>query len=172
VTPSELSLVAGFFFAGAHAVAVSICLRLVRRLAPIMVHLLCAVALGASLPVILSIVAVRFQVATPFWPAASIFYGGVIAWLYVFSAVYKSISLGILQALHATPDQRMTIDDIASEFALPRFAERVDLLVKGGLVTQTESGYAITPQGLKAVQRLQQIQRIFAVSGKGFYLTS
>jgi predicted transcriptional regulator len=172
VTPAEISLVAGLLFAVTHAITVSICLRFIRRLAPVLVHLLCAVVLGAALPAILSIVAARFQVAIPFWPAASIFYGGVIAWLYAFSAVYKSISLGILQALHAAPERRVTIDSVALNFALPRFAERIDLLVEGGLVTRTESGYAITPQGLKAVHRLQLIQRIFAVSGKGFYLTS
>jgi predicted transcriptional regulator len=172
VTASEISLATGLLLAIAHAVAVSICLRFVRRLAPVIVHLLSAVVFGAALPAVLSIAAVRFQVATPFWTAASIFYGGVIAWLYAFSAVYKSISLGILQALHTAPEQRMTVDNVALDFALPRFAERIDLLVKGGLVTQTKNGYAITPQGLKAVHRLQLIQRVFAVSGKGFYLTS
>jgi hypothetical protein len=172
VTPSEISLVAGLLFAFAHAIAVSVCLRFVRRLAPVLVHLICAVVIGAALPIILSIAAARFQVAIPFWQAASIFYGGVIAWLYAFSAVYKSISLGILQALHAAPEGRMMLESVARDFTLPRFAERIDLLVAGGLVARTESGYAITPQGLKAVHRLRLIQRIFAVSGKGFYLTS
>jgi hypothetical protein len=172
VTPSEISLATGLLWAVAHAVTVGISLRLFRRPAPIIVHLLCAVALGAGLPVMLSIVAARLHVAMPFWPAASLFYGGVIACLYAFSAVYKSISLGILQVLHTAPEERMTIDKVALDFVLPRFAERIDLLVKGGLATRTESGYVITPQGLKAVHSLRRIQRTFAVSGRGFYLTS
>jgi predicted transcriptional regulator len=172
VTPTELSLAIGFLFAAAHAVAVSVCLRFVRNLSPIILHLVCAVAIGTTLPVFLSVFAVQSQVATPFWPAASIFYGGVIAWLYAFAAVYKSISLGILQSLRVAHDGKLPIESIARDFALPRFAERVDILVAGGLAVQNESGYTITPEGLKQVRRLQSIQRIFAVSGKGFYLTS
>jgi hypothetical protein len=172
VTAAEISLAAGFLFAIAHAVAVSLCLRVLRGLAPVLVHLLCAVAVGAMVPIILSLVAASFETALPFWPAASIFYGGVIAWLYAFSAVYKSITLGILQALHAAPDGGLALEDIARGFALPRFAERVDLLVGGGLASHTARGYAITPEGLKQVERLQRVQRIFAVSGKGLYLSS
>jgi hypothetical protein len=129
VTPAEISLVAGFSFAVAHAIMVGVCLRFVRRLAPVLVHLLCAMVIGAAID-------------------------------------------GILQALYAAPEGRLMLESVARNFVLPRFAERIDLLVAGGMVTRTESGYAITPQGLKAVHRLQLIQRIFAISGKGFYLTS
>jgi predicted transcriptional regulator len=172
MTPSEISLVTGFAAAVAHAVAVSACLRFFRGIAPVFIHLLCAVMIGTMLPIILSLFVASFRVAIPFWPAASIFYGGVIAWLYAFSAVYKSITLGILQVLHTAPQGCVTIDDIARNFALPRFAERVDLLVASGLATRTESRYTITLKGQKAVHRLQLIQRIFVVSGSGFYLTS
>jgi hypothetical protein len=172
VTPAEISLAAGFLFAAIHALAVGVCLRVVHGPAPVLVHLLCAIAIGATLPVTLLIFAARSQIALPLWPAASIFYGGVIGWLYAFSAVYKSISLGILQVLHAAPGGGVALEYIARNFALPRFAERVDLLVAGGLAAKTEGGYTITPEGVRQVQRLQRIQRVFAVSGKGFYLTS
>ena len=172
VTPSEIALIAGFLFAIAHAVAVCVSLRLCRGIAPVIVHLLCAAVMGTMLPVVLSILAARSQVEIPFWPAASMFYGGVIAWLYAFSAVYKSITLGILHALSAAPQGHIELGELAHHFVLPRFTERVDLLVANGLATRTESGYAITPQGLKPVRRLRLLQRIFAVSGRGFYLTS
>jgi hypothetical protein len=172
VSPSEISLAAGLSFALAHAAAVGVSLRFVRRIPPIIIHLLSAMVIGATLPAVLSIVSARFQIAMPFWPAASIFYGGVIAWLYAFSAVYKSISLGILLSLDAAPKRMTALEEVARNFVLPRFVERVDLLVADGLVSRSESGYVITAQGLEAVRRLRFIQRIFAVSGKGFYLTS
>jgi hypothetical protein len=172
VTPAELSLIFGFAFAGAHAIVVSVCLRFIRSLAPVILHLVCAAVMGAALAATIAVVAARSGIALPFWPAASIFYGGVIAWLYAFSAVYKSISLGILRALQAAPERRIGLDAVARDFVWPRFVERVDLLVDGGLASRTETGYEISPEGLKAVRRLRLIQRAFAVSGKGFYLTS
>ena len=61
MTPSEISLAAGFLFAIAHAIAVCVTLRFCRNIAPVIVHLLCAAAMGAILPVVLSILAVRSQ---------------------------------------------------------------------------------------------------------------
>lgn len=113
--------------------------------------------------------AVRGETILPYLHGAALYGFLVAAWLFVFSAVYKSVSLGVLCELARLPQGELPLEEITRRHVAPRFAERIDLLVAGGLVRREGDGYAITSQGKRTARRLEGMRRVFGLTGSGLY---
>ncbi len=164
-----MALFAGMGASGVHFIVVVLALRWVRGVAPVIIHFGTTLILSVALVVFLALLSAKLDAILPIWPSLSILAGASVGCLYAFSAVYKSISLSILTALAAAPDGRLARARIASDVVLPRFLERVQLLIADGYVIRGARGYEITLKGRTAVRRLRAVQHLFGVSGSGLY---
>lgn len=105
-----------------------------------------------------------------FWSASATVGAIGIANFFVFSAVYKSVSLQMLGFLNAQSgccaDKSLLVEAVAR----PAVEHRMELLLEMGLVTRgIDQTYAPTSKGRKTVERLQKLQRLFGISSSGLY---
>jgi hypothetical protein len=158
---------AGLLALAGHIIVSTALGRLSLTRSPVLMH----VASAASMTVVLALAGLAFSGgnAQPFWIDVSVLYGGAVAYLFAFSAVYKSISLGVLRALNKAPRHRLELASISRDLVLPRFAERIELLIANGLVLSTTEGYSLTVRGRRAARQLRAVQRFAGVTRSGLY---
>ena len=56
-----------------------------------------------------------------YWPAAAVSAFLAVCWLFAFSAVYKSVSLGVLRELARTPGHAIPLDAVTEDHMRPEF---------------------------------------------------
>lgn len=169
VTAASLSLLLGAAALLCHALAVPVVLRAAPRAAPVMVHvgsaaivhllqILAGILLSQSLGVQLS-----------YWHGAAVFGAGVVGYLFLFSAVYKSISLRMLALLVRGQAGPVSVDALTDAIVRPEFGQRVDILVEGGLVEKSDDGFCVTSVGRVMAGRLTGLQHALGVAQSGLY---
>ncbi|MBH5390146.1 hypothetical protein [Bradyrhizobium diversitatis] len=125
-----------------------------------------AAVVSHGLGVMLGIFAIpQFQ----YWNAASIFGFCVIAYVFAFGAVYKSVSLDILRGLVDRPDRRAPVLEIAERQVPDLFRGRIGNLVDGSLVEPVDSHFRATAQGRNMAGRIGRLRRAFGVGDTGLY---
>ena len=163
-----MALFAGLIAFVAHVGLTTALVRSARDRSPVIFHVMSAVGVC----VILVAVVLFLNKGDPraVWISGSVLYGCAVGFLFLFSAVYKSISLEVLCVLKASPHQYLSLDVISQQVVLPRFVERIELLIAAGLVQHTDDGYMITAQGHEAARRLTALQRFAGVTNSGLYV--
>lgn len=125
-----------------------------------------AAVISHGLSLLLGIFAVpQFQ----YWDAASIFGFCVMAYVFAFGAVYKSVSLDILRGLVDRPDRRAPVLEIAERQVPDLFRGRIGNLVDGGLVEPVDSHFRATAAGRKMAGRIGRLRRAFGIGDTGLY---
>jgi hypothetical protein len=157
----------GLLALAVHIVLTTFLIRLQRERASVLLHILSAAVIALAL--LLTSFIFFGNGARFFWIVISVLYGGAIAFLFLFSAVHKSISLEVLCELSRAPQCRLEIEAIAQELVLPRFVERIELLIAGGLAVRAAKGFVITDSGQKTAHRLRILQRVAGVTRSGLY---
>lgn len=159
------SFLSGGLAVTAFLVLVQLAARLAPKAAPVAVYFGTgmAVHLGATA------IAAASLPAFSYWHAAALYWFGFMAYLFVFGAIYKSISLKILRALWQAPGHALAVAEITGGVVLPSFTDRVQVLLDGGLIEATPEGYRITAQGQKIAGRIAAVHRFFGIDRCGFY---
>lgn len=163
---ATLSLLSGALALCAHAALVPVLLRVARRATPVNVHLGSAIAIHSAQ------VAILWRFAGdgfPYWHGAAVFGAGAIAYLFAFSAVYKSVSLRLLLVLLGADEPCVTFARLASEVVRPEFERRLALLVDMGLCVEKGDSFAPSDSGIAAASRIRAMQRLFGVENPGLY---
>lgn len=125
-----------------------------------------AAVVSHGLSVMLGIFAIpQFQ----YWNAASIFGFCVMAYVFAFGAVYKSVSLDILRGLVDRPGRRAPVSDIAERQVPDLFRGRIGNLVDGGLVEPVDSHFRATAAGRNMAVRIGRLRRAFGIGDTGLY---
>lgn len=170
MTGAAASLTAGVLALLLHMLLVPLVLRLFRTLAPVLLHL------ASGLLVHLVQVIVMWWAGTagsheplPYWHGTAVLGAGAIGYLFVFSAVYKSVSLRILDCLVTHGGDRARLRDIVTEVVAPETRSRMRLLVEMGLAAEEGGRYRTTGQGRKTAARLQTLRRVFGIRDSGLY---
>ena len=104
-----------------------------------------------------------------YWNAAAIFCFGVMSYIYLFGAVYKSISLRILLDLTRRPARTIEFSDISDRQIPEIFNERGVILIEGGLVDADGETFVPTPAGQRLAARIARVRRLFAIGDTGLY---
>ena len=169
MTSPTISILAGIAALVVHITASTLLVRRLRSRPPVVLHVVSAGAALVLLVAVLAWLADAFGMPLSLWTAAAILYSGAVGWLYAFSAVYKSISLGVLTTLARQPTGRLPFSTIAYEMVLPRFVERVDLLTAAGMVCRTAQGYEPTARGRTTAARFLRLRALFGVRNDGLY---
>ena len=164
-----MSFVVGFLAAVAFALLAP-ALQLMARargwtFGPVMLLAIVAVV-AHGFGVVLGILVVpTFQ----YWDAASIFGFCVMAYVFGFGAVYKSVSLNILLGLVDRPERRVRISDIVEQQVPDLFQGRAGGLVDGGLVEQAGTRFAPTAAGRTMAIRIGRLRRAFDIADTSLY---
>lgn len=116
-----------------------------------------------------SLLGTAFAHPFQYWNATSVFCFGVMSYVYVFGAVYKSISLRILLDLASRPRRTIELSEISDRQIPDIFVERSAILIEGGLVTDDEGRYRTTPAGQRLTTRVALIRRLFGIGDTGLY---
>ena len=104
------------------------------------------------------------------WPASAAVGAIGIANFFIFSAVYKSVSLQMLGILTAQADGCADKSLLIEAVARPAVEERMELLVAMGLVTKAvDQTYLPTSEGRQTIARLQKVQQLFGIKRSGLY---
>jgi hypothetical protein len=165
MTPAVESFAFGAVSFALWAVLALVVLRLPGHLSPV-VRL---AGLAVMVHAVTTLAAVCFLHALPYWHGAALYWSGFIFALFGYSAVYKSVSLGILAKLAGQPDRSLSLDDISVRYVLPGFLGRVRILVEAGLVVQSEDRFQLTDAGRRLARRVAAVQRLFGVARSGLY---
>lgn len=165
MSPELTSVVVGAAGLLAHALILLVWLRVPGRLAPVLRHAASAAVVHAA-----STVAAAYLVGRlPYWPNAAVFGFGVIAYLFAFCAVYKSVSLRILSRLLLAPGQRVGMAEIAQQFVLPEFRQRTRVMEGLGWIKAADDRLVITDKGRRSARRLMRLQALFGIRRSGLY---
>ena len=105
-----------------------------------------------------------------FWHAAALYGFLVMAYVFAFGAVYKSVSLNLLIEFVA---EGGTIPSSAVAGRMSRlFERRSGILVETGHARQCGNAFSPTPAGVLAARRVGALQRLFAIDKAGLYAFS
>lgn len=161
-----LSLLAGVVIGLCAVPLIALVLRLRPAWPPVYVF-----AAGIALSGLAAVLAGRTWIGSfHFWPALAAAGAIGIANFFVFSAVYKSISLRMLVLLASRSgcqaDKGLLVDSIVR----PAVSERMELLADMGMVAPQAGGtFSPTAKGRRTIARLQNLQRLFGISHSGLY---
>ena len=93
-------------------------------------------------------------------------------YIYVFSSLYKSISLKIIHFLSHQPEYSAHLDEIFEKCIKASFTERVDILVDSSMAERRNDRFVITGAGIKTANRIRWMQRLFGIERSGLYFVS
>lgn len=158
----SVSLIVGIAFSLLHILAVIISLKYIKKIAPVLLH--AASALISLILLCLSYAMTEFA----FWIALSVLAFCTSFYLFVFGAIYKSLTLRMLCASQSL-NGSMTIEQLENIVTLPTFTTRISLLQEMGKVAVENERYSLTQKGKKTAHFFNVIRRIFRVDTKAIY---
>ena len=151
-----------------HISVVIVVLHIRSDLAPILLHLASAVIWHNLLLFLLFAVGAGAY----YWHSAAIFAFGVMAFVFIFSAAYKSISLRAIVLLAESENGSVSVFEITEKLVMKSFVDRVDMLAGAGLVEQGPAGYSLTARGRRTADRIRALQKFFGTHTTGLYFTT
>ena len=163
MTEALISMFVGGLLIKIHIVLVTWLLRLKHKIPPIGIHAFSAVLLLLIL-LILSSVLMKMNI----WITFCVFAFGVSAYLFVFGAVYKSLSLRILLAIKSKGGRASftQLDVLVTEAS---FAERAEILCNMNFAVKEGGCYRISKQGEQIAERIVRIRKLFGITTLGLY---
>lgn len=157
-----LSVIGGVTISLLHIITVALALRYFIKTPPILIHIVSFVLYLISL-CLLSIFIIH-----AFWIAFTILAFSTSSYLFVFSAVYKSLTLRILceaQSFNGNPSL-LELDSLVTKHT---FAARIELLNKMNNVAVSKNQYELTPKGKKLASILSKVRRFFNINTRAIY---
>jgi hypothetical protein len=165
MNPSLTALLIGAVCVAAHAVLTLVLLRLPGRLSPVARH-----AASAAVTHLAGVAAAAVWFGpVPYWPIAAVGGFGAVAWLFAFSAVYKSVSLRILSQLARVEGNELSLEAVTTDYVLPEFEARVDVLRNMGCAEPAGSGFGLTEKGVATAARIRFVQKLCGIERSGLY---
>lgn len=165
MNPALVSLLAGAASFLAFFLVSLVLLRLPTRKGPVSLLALLGLAVhGAGVGL-----ALLTDLALTYWHGAALYWFLFNAYLFAFSAVYKSVSLRILWQLERSGPAGLPFDAISAGHVAPQFQDRIKILVEGGMARQEAGQFHISPAGKKWAARFARVQRLFGIQRGGLY---
>jgi len=146
-----------------HIIFVANLLRKTNLLSPMIIHF---VSSGVNLVVLL--ILKDIGIPLNLWLSISILTFGCASVLFLFGALYKSLSIRQLLITNMNGG-RISLDLLDSNVTQASFSERAELLCKLGLVGRIGNGYAISEAGILLAQRIRTIRKILGITTNGLY---
>ena len=123
-----------------------------------------AVALYFAVP----LAALRSGAAFNFWEYTAVYSCLTLAFLMVFGALYKSVSLRMLEFLLAQPGRAAPAQTVAREcVSAASFAHRLEVIERARLATPAPEGFALTQRGRALARVVRALHALFAIERIG-----
>jgi hypothetical protein len=130
---------------------------------PIAVH-----AVSAKCALILLAIIAYAGLRIDFWITFCVLAFGVSSFLFLFGAVYKSLSLRLLLETEKAQG-RLSFEKLDESITAKSFLDRAVLLCSMGLVFQHENGYRLSEKGKRVLDRLTSLRKFFRITTIGLY---
>jgi asparagine N-glycosylation enzyme membrane subunit Stt3 len=150
-----------------HFVSVIAVLQFRSGQSPILLHLISALVWHVLQIVML----IAWGAGSCYWQSAALYAFCVLAYVFIFSAAYKSISLRAVTLLADSKDSTVTLTEIMEKLVLKSFYDRIDVLLGAGLVAKDQSGFSITAQGRLTANRIVALRKFFGARSNGLYFS-
>lgn len=157
-----LSVIEGVTISLLHIITVALALRYFIKTPPILIHIVSFVLY------LISLCLLNMLITHAFWIAFTILAFCASSYLFLFSAVYKSLTLRILceaQSFNGNP----SLLELDSLVTIHTFAARIELLNKMNNIVISENQYELTPRGKKLASLLGKIRRFFYIRTRAIY---
>jgi small-conductance mechanosensitive channel len=103
-----------------------------------------------------------------FWVFSTSYWFLVLSFLMVFGAIYKSLSLRMLQTLLEEHNHRYSVEGLRDEYIFGEsFSNRLQLIVKQDLAERVDGKLALTKRGAKWANFAVKLQRSFGIMRSG-----
>ena len=162
MSQSLLSLIWGIIFSFLHITMVMIALKILKKTAPVLLH-----AASALLSLIF-LCLTNTTLQLDLWIAFSVLALGSSSYLFVFGAIYKSLTLRMLCSAQSQKEP-ISLEQLEILITLPTFLARMLLLSEMGHVTIEKDRYFLTKKGKKTANFFNVIRKIFHVETKAVY---
>ena len=108
--------------------------------------------------------------AVSVWHFAAFFGAGVSLVVFLYGAVLKSLSLGILIELSQANAKRLSLDEITQNVVQPAYSSRAQLLVDWGAAGLDAAGnYLIGSRGQRTARRIESARHFLRLRSAGLY---
>ena len=145
-----------------HMIFVAFVVRGAKKIAPILTHTVSAL-IGLLLLWLLSQL-----LSFNFWLSFSMLALMVSSYLFLFGAVYKSLSLRLLCAI-VRQGEPLTLQVLETNIIASTYMDRVRLLSQTGNVIVCEKHYMLSKRGKTMVSMLSLMRRVLHISTKALY---
>jgi len=137
------------------------------KFSPMLIH-----ATSAALVHLLASAAIALGICeSSYWHMAAFFWFGVMVYLFIYSAFYKSVSLRLLSVLALQPEGRMTREGLYRTVIPGGFDGRIGILLSAGYVEEKGDKFMVTPSGLKLAMKLEKMRKVFSIEKCGIYFS-
>ena len=103
-----------------------------------------------------------------FWSISISYWFGCLCFLMVFGAVYKSISLRVLDQLALSSADRVHEKVLSDAYIKSEsFDRRLDVILENGYAEKTVAGYSLLPKGQRLARIVKWFHRIFSIERSG-----
>lgn len=152
----------GSAFSFVHVIAVIISLKCLKKVTPVLIHAASAFISFVLLCIVDEII--EFNL----WISISALAFCSSSYLFMYGAIYKSLTLRMLCAAHSRGGT-ISIDELDSIVTLPTFETRVKLLNEMGNIAAEKDRYSLTSKGEKIANFFSMIRKIFRIETKAVY---
>lgn len=146
-----------------HAVIAIFAVRKLPQQSPVMLHI------GSAVLAELIFVGLGHAAPQPvsFWHGAILIGFGALAFLFIFSALYKSVSIRMLLIADQAGGAEVTM--LTRDFTQAAFTDRAYVLKEMGCVTEADGRFTITPEGVRLARKFSAMKALMRVSTSGLY---
>lgn len=103
------------------------------------------------------------------WYDLSLFAFCWFCFFFVSGIFYVSVTVGIIHFLDHRPNKSASIDEVYQECIVKQFANRIDFMVRSGMIDHSPEGYLLSETGKATVRRIQLIKKILRLETSGYY---
>ena len=158
----------GFYLAAeafaAYVILTALLLRLAHRRSP------AAIAVAGAVGVYAAGLALSIAWGYPasFWAYSSAFWCATGAFLMAFGAVYKSISLRMIDYLFHQPGHAAAYDEVMRKYLSEEtFGNRLELIQSQGFARRVPQGLVLTPKGRSIASATHCLHALFGIRKSG-----
>lgn len=159
-----MDILLGWLFCVIYILTTALVVRVARSYSPALL------AVGLSfLGYLALLVSALFALGTnSFWSISVSYWFGCLCFLMVFGAVYKSISLRVLDQISQSPTDRLDEAVLSGEYIKSdSFDRRLTVILENGYAEKTELGFSLLPKGQRLARIVRWFHRTFSIERSG-----
>ncbi len=148
----------------------TVLLRLARSMSPVIIHLLSAIFVSGSF-IVIGLLTTTMKLYN-LWSGLSLLAFGIMVFLFAYSAIYKSISLRLLVEGADAHPCAVSIERLNKQTVLPRFMDRINLLINNGYLLEENERVIISASGRRLCDALIYWRISLGFPESGLYYSS